>query len=173
MGLQHTPRSLGLLSYNLVRSAQDVEAQLMISILQAWPSEADALVTSALGEKFPALLRLREGWLEGSNRFAGEGEALFAARLGSDLVGLCGINRDPFTTAEGVGRLRRLYVSPACRRRGVGRALVMAALAHAKAHFRTVRLRTDRTDANTFYLALGFDCTRGDPDATHEIALVP
>lgn len=148
-----------------------MDAQLKISTLDTWPIEADELVTNALVENFRALLRLRDGWRDGSNRFVEQGEALFAARLGSDLVGLCGLNRDPFTTAEGVGRLRHLYVSPAYRRRGVGRALVTDILAHAKAHFRTVRLRTDRTDANTFYLALGFNGTPGSPDATHEIDL--
>lgn len=148
-----------------------MDAQLKISTLDAWPIEADELVTNALGENFRALLRLRDGWRDRSNRFAEQGEGLFAARLGSGLVGLCGLNRDPFTTAEGVGRLRHLYVSPAYRRRGVGSALVADILAYAKAHFRTVRLRTDRTDANTFYLALGFNVTPGNPDATHEIDL--
>lgn len=149
----------------------DVDAQLKISTLDAWPIEAEELVASALGENFRALLRLRAGWLDGSNRFALHGEGLFAARLGSDLVGLCGLNRDAFTSAEGVGRLRHLYVSPAYRRCGVGSALVKEILAHAKPHFRTVRLRTDRTDANTFYLALGFNRTPGNPYATHEIDL--
>ena len=148
-----------------------MDAPLKITTLDAWPIEADELVTKALGESFRALLRLRDDWLDGSNRFAKPGEGLFAARVGSDLVGLCGLNRDPFATAEGVGRLRHLYVSPAYRRRGVGSALVADILAHAKAHFRTVRLRTDRTDANTFYLALGFNGTPGNPDATHEIDL--
>jgi GNAT superfamily N-acetyltransferase len=154
-----------------IRWADDVDAQLSISTLDAWPIEADELVTNALGENFRALLRLRNGWRDGSNRFVEHGEGLFAARLDRVLVGICGLNRDPFTIAEGVGRLRHLYVSPACRRRGVGSALVTDILAHAKAHFRTVRLRTDRTDANSFYLALGFRGTPGNPDATHDIDL--
>jgi GNAT superfamily N-acetyltransferase len=145
--------------------------QLKIHTLEAWPIEADELVANALGENFRALRRLRDGWLDGSNRFAEPGEGLFAARLGSDLVALCGLNRDPFTTTEGVGRLRHLYVSPAYRRRGVGSALVAEILEHARAHFRTVRLRTDRSDASTFYLALGFKGTPGNPDATHVIDL--
>ena len=148
-----------------------MDAQLKITALDAWPIAADELVSSARAENFRGLLRLRDGWQDGSNRFAEQGEALFAARLGAALVGLGGVNRDPFTTAEGVGRLRHLYVSPACRRRGVGRALVAAILAHAKAHFRTVRLRTDRVEANTFYLALGFNRALRDADATHEIDL--
>lgn len=148
-----------------------MDAQLKISTLDAWPIEGDELVTKALGENFRALLRLRDGWLDGSNRFAERGEALFAARLGSDLAGLCGLNRDPFTTAEGVGRLRHLYVVPAYRRRGIGRALVTHLLAHAKGHFRTIRLRTDSAGADTFYLALGFNRAPGNPDATHELDL--
>ena len=142
-----------------------------IRTVDSWPSEADDLVASGLREDFHALLRLRDGWRDGSNRFSAPGEALFAALQGSTLVGVGGLNRDPFTTSEDVGRLRHLYVAPAYRRCGVATALVTTILEHAKAHFRTVRLRTDRPDAHALYLALGFHPIPHIPDSTHTIDL--
>lgn len=52
--------------------------------------------------------RLRDDWLSGENRFSAAGDAFFVARDGEALAGFCGLNRDPFTEAAGVARLRRL-----------------------------------------------------------------
>lgn len=144
---------------------------LNISQLAELPSELEALVDLSLREGLRFLQRLIEEWASGANRFTKPGEALFAAWHGSQVVGVCGVNRDPYTPDPAVGRLRNLYVVPPYRRRGVGRALVLRALSRARGHFRVVRLRTDIDEAGLFYRALGFAPTLDAVNATHQLSL--
>ena len=79
------------------------------------------LVTESEAAGFRFVRRLVEEWEDGRNRFDRPGEALFAAISGGRVVGVCGLTVDPFAAGPGVGRLRRMYVLAAVRRRGVGR----------------------------------------------------
>jgi len=135
--------------------------------IDALPEGLDGLVDASLAEGHALVRRLRDDWRTGTNRFDRPGEALFEVREGGRLLGVCGLNRDPYTTDPVIGRLRHLYVAPAARRRGTGRALVEAALDHAASHFRVVRLRTRSPEADLFYRALGFASETMDPHATH------
>jgi len=144
---------------------------LEIGRIEALPDELGELVAVSLDENFRAVERLRAEWDRGSNRFLGPGEALFEARLSGQLVAICGLNTDPFAADATLGRLRHLYVVPGSRLRGVGRALVSAVLLHAQQHFRTVRLRSFGSDADRFYVALGFERIAANADATHQIQL--
>jgi GNAT superfamily N-acetyltransferase len=67
--------------------------------------------------------RLVEEWASGANRFDRPGEVLLGAWLDGQLVGVCGLNVDPYAAQERVGRVRHLYVLSALRRLGVGRRL--------------------------------------------------
>lgn len=114
---------------------------------------------------------LAEEWAAGTNRFAGEGEALFGA-FGADaaLVGIGGVTRDPWVAAL---RMRRFYVLPAARRDGAGRGLAAAALGHARrSEAGLLRLRAP-ADAFAFWERLGFVPIPGDPQATHAMVLGP
>jgi GNAT superfamily N-acetyltransferase len=121
--------------------------------------------SEAAGLRF--LRRLVVQWQNDRNRFDGPGEALFVARRARRVIGVCGLNADPYADRAGVGRLRHLYVLAAERRRGVGRRLVQAAVAAARGHFRLLRLRTPDDGAAQFYEALGFAACPGVPDCTH------
>ena len=68
--------------------------------------------------------RLVDEWRDGSNRFDRPGEAVFGAWVEGRLVGVCGLNIDPYVRDERMGRVRHLYVLTACRRHGVGRLLM-------------------------------------------------
>jgi GNAT superfamily N-acetyltransferase len=70
------------------------------------------------------LRRLTDEWAVGLNRFNGPGEAVFAAWTNGQLVGICGLNVDPYAGDSRVGRVRHLYIRAECRRRGLGRQLV-------------------------------------------------
>jgi GNAT superfamily N-acetyltransferase len=141
--------------------------ELRLERITELPEDFGDLVELGLDEGFGALRRMREGWDDGTNRFDGPGEVLYEARVGSRLVGICGLNRDPYAQSPDVGRVRHLYVDPAFRRRGIGRRLVSTIVEHAGGHFSRLRLRTLRADADQFYLALGFRRVPGEPDATH------
>ena len=92
----------------------------------------------------------------------------YAPPLGTIVVAFCGggacgcVAVRPFE--EGVCEMKRLYVKPACRGRGVGRSLALAAVAFAaSALYERMRLDTlaSMTEANALYRSLGFaQCER-------------
>lgn len=115
-----------------------------------------------------ALRWLLEDWEKGTNRFSEPGEALYEARIDGRLVGVCGLNLDPYVEDATSGRLRRLYVLPEFRRRGVGRSLVLRALEDAHSTFRVVRLRTINEQSAAFFESLGFVRVQGLENCSHK-----
>lgn len=130
------------------------------------PPGFELLRQASLAEDLRLLQRLSDEWTDGTNRFALRGEALFGTFHAHMLVGVCGLSVDPYLGAPGVGRVRHLYVSPAHRRCGLGRALLETVVHHADPYFQRLRLRTDSHDAGQFYLSQGFRLT-DEPNATH------
>jgi len=122
-------------------------------------------VRESEAEGFGMLRRLFEEYLAGINRFDRPGEVLYGVFVEGSLVGVGGLNVDPFESAPGIGRVRRVYVSPAHRRGGVGRQLVSAILADAwSAGFCEVRLHTTNPEAVRFYERVGFRASPGETD---------
>jgi GNAT superfamily N-acetyltransferase len=115
--------------------------------------------------------RLVEEWHSGANRFDRPGEVLFVAQLSGCVVGVCGLNIDPYARDPAVGRVRHLYVSVGERRKGVGRALIGRVVAGARKSFKTLRLRTNSKDAAAFYEAIGFRPTDSHSQSTHFLDL--
>lgn len=113
--------------------------------------------------------RLVDEWATGTNRFDRPGEILLAARVNGRLVGVCGLNVDPYAGDERIGRLRHLYVLVAFRRHGVGGQLVTRVVQAAHGRFEDVRLRTNNPAAARLYEALGFHRDVGQGDCTHVI----
>ncbi|MDY0918890.1 GNAT superfamily N-acetyltransferase [Pseudomonas viridiflava] len=133
------------------------------------PSQIHMLEMQAAEEGFRFLTRLIVEWGSGANSFDAPGECLMAASLDGCLIGIGGVSVDPYMQ-NGVGRLRRLYVSPVARRQNVGRVLVERLVERAAGHFRIVRLSTDTTDGDAFYLQCGFRRTN-EEGATHIMEL--
>lgn len=146
---------------------------VVIRRIDALPDDLDQLVRTADGESFSFVARLRRDWLAGANRFDLAGEALFEARAGGALVGIGGLNRDPYAGDDEVGRVRHVYVLPAARGSGLGRRLVKAVVDAARETFRVLRLRTTTEAGDRFYRALGFEPTEGEADATHRLSIRP
>jgi len=137
-----------------------------IELMRALGAGLARLVVEADREGHAFMRRLEQDWQSGANRFDRAGEMLLAAFSRDRLVGVGGLNRDPYAKQDEVGRLRHLYVAADVRRRGVGRLLVERIIAEARDSFALLRLRTLSADAAAFYHQLGFVETDED-GATH------
>ncbi|ABB10864.1 GCN5-related N-acetyltransferase [Burkholderia lata] len=140
----------------------------MISIQQlaTLPPQLLDFEREAVDQGFNFVGRLIREWQDGSNRFDKPGECLLAVTDNGTLLGVGGLNVDPYVPDGLTGRLRRLYVANAFRRRGIGEALVAALLQRAEQQFHQVRLSTDTESAAAFYSRLGFRAVE-DETATH------
>lgn len=95
---------------------------------------------------------------------------MFGAWTSQRLVGVGGLNTDPYTQEPRVGRVRHLYVLEARRRRGVGRSLVAAIAAEAQGSFDRLRVRTPSPGGAAFYESFGFErCS--EKHCTHSLDL--
>src|ERR1700733_9257528 len=132
----------------------------------------DELLAESEADGLRLVRRLDDDWRTGANRFDRQGEALFAPIEDERLVGVCGLNIDPYSPSPSAGRVRHLYVLAASRNQGVGTRLVREVIDVARATFEHLRLRTSDAAAARFYERRGFRRCDNDPSATHERALL-
>lgn len=83
------------------------------------------------------------------------------------LVAIGGLNKDPFSDGQNIGRLRRFYVDKEYRRNGIGSLLVKSIIDEAKRYYKILVLHTDTEQADRFYSSIGF--TKGNlyPNSSH------
>lgn len=124
------------------------------------------LQSEALVEGYDFIQTLVEQWASGENRFDAPGEILCGHLDHGVLVAVGGLNCDPFAGRPDMGRIRRVYVRPAWRNKGIGRALVTSLIERARTRFRFVRLRAENAEAARLYERIGFSPVES-PDATH------
>ena len=114
------------------------------------------LILSGLGEHFGFVDEARNPDLDDiATSYLAAGHAFVVAELAGELIGTGALIEE----APGVGRLVRMSVSPAHRRRGVGRALVahLIDLARCRGYRRLVlETNDDWDDAVRLYLSCGF-----------------
>jgi ribosomal protein S18 acetylase RimI-like enzyme len=148
---------------------------ISVERLRRSPAEVlGALVTDSESHGLCFVRRLVDEWTSGVNRFEQPGEALFVARRLGAVVGVCGLNIDPYVPRDNdqrVGRVRHLYVLSTHRRLGIGRRLVSEALTTARGSFDRLHLRTGSPAAAAFYERLGFRRSGDDPHHTHIITV--
>jgi GNAT superfamily N-acetyltransferase len=130
------------------------------------------MIAESLNADFPAIQRLADEWISKANRFDRNGEALFVAKQGDRIIGVCGLNIDPYANSATTGRVRHLYVMLEHRRRGIGRALVERVIDEASLNFDHLHLRTHSNVADQFYRAIGFTSHYGDEYCTHTLELI-
>jgi GNAT superfamily N-acetyltransferase len=135
------------------------------------PPDVGALVSDSERAGLEFVRRLVEDWASGANRFDRPGEAFFIARLDGSLVGVCGLNVDPYAADPRVGRVRHLYVLSDRRTLGIGRRLVEDIIAAARGPFGRLRLRTNNPSAARLYERVGFRRSPELADATHVMEL--
>jgi GNAT superfamily N-acetyltransferase len=124
--------------------------------------------SKAMGFRF--IERLITEWESGANCFEKHGEAFFVAKDNERLIGICGLNADPYSENPHVGRVRHLYVLSKERRKGVGRMLVNSVIEQAQKYFTCLRLKAS-DESFHFYSALGFIVVYGDKNCTHLLNL--
>jgi GNAT superfamily N-acetyltransferase len=130
-----------------------------------------ALLAESEASGYRLLRRLVDEWERGVNRFSRPGEALFGAESGGQIVGVCGLNVDPYLDDPRIGRVRNVYVLAAYRGQGTGRRLVERAIAAAQGHFDQLRLRGEEAGPARLYESLGFRPCTGIPNCTHILEL--
>jgi N-acetylglutamate synthase-like GNAT family acetyltransferase len=148
---------------------------IMIQIEQVpdLPLSALAPLIGESGEAgFRHLRRLVDEWQSGANRFNRPGEALFVAKACGDVVGVCGLNQDPYAAASHSGHVRRLYVSAAHRRCDVGTALIAGVIETARKVLTQLTVRTKDPEADRFFRSLGFERVQ-ELNNPHTLQLVP
>ncbi len=116
--------------------------------------------------------RLIDEWSAGENRFDQPGERSYVVTINNQVCAVAGLNIDPFMSDDAVGRVRRLYVSSALRRRGIGSAVMQRLVRDATGRFDRLHLRTRDANACAFYEAVGFTPVAGVEHCTHRRSLI-
>ena len=104
----------------------------------------------------------------GVNRFNKPGEALFGAYDAASIIGIGGINIDPYCALPTVGRVRRLFIKPDARRSGVATALMRQIEETGRRYFSKLNLRTNSQTASRFYISLGYSTVEDEEKISHE-----
>lgn len=129
----------------------------LVRILDTLPEGFDALRKEADAEGHRHMTRLAVEFAETPELFI----ALLAGIDGGDLLGIGGMTIDPDEPAA--IRMRRLYVSPAARGRGIARTLANALLNEALGQTRLITVHAGNPGAERFWETMGFATVRDRP----------
>ncbi|MBY6054753.1 GNAT family N-acetyltransferase [Cytobacillus firmus] len=131
------------------------------------------LVKESKEEGFRFLERLVNDYEDGTNKFNKPGESLYGLfNKEGVLIAIGGLNIDPFSNEEKVGRLRRFYVSKDYRRNGLGKHLLNQIIYDAKNYYKVLVLHTDTEQGDSFYISFGFSKGNLYPNSTHYLNLL-
>jgi GNAT superfamily N-acetyltransferase len=117
----------------------------------------ESLVDESKQEGFEFVQRTIDGWNSGANRFSETGEGLWGLVFGTELIGIGGLNIDPYVEDASTGRVRHLYIRRDYRRKGCATLLMNKIIEQAQLHFQILRLFTVNPAAAAFYEQFGFE----------------
>lgn len=129
------------------------------------------LLQPSLDEGYTFLQRLWDEYQSGINRFDTEGAILLGVKADEQIIGVGGVQKDPYLNQQMIGRIQHLYILSAYRRTGVGRHLMHTLIDHARSHFTILTLRTLTEHGSAFYNSLGFSSQPRFASATHWLVL--
>lgn len=133
----------------------------LVRIIDDLPGDFERLQAEAAADGHRHIEQLDQDWNSGTQRFAGDGEALLTAYQGGELVGLGAISREPSKITEPTIRLRRLFVSPGARRNGVARTIVAALVQEGFDNAALLTAHAGDATAIGFWEAQGFQPVAG------------
>ncbi|UCD09322.1 MAG: GNAT family N-acetyltransferase [Dehalococcoidales bacterium] len=115
-------------------------------------------------EGYNMLNRLVTDYNSGENQFDKEGEKLIGYIADDIVVALCGLNIE--STNNKYGRIRRLYVLPEYRNRGIGTELVSHFITFAGKYYKGIVVNIGNLSVSAFYESKGFHPVN-NPSYTH------
>ena len=116
-------------------------------------------------EGYNLIERLINDFISGKNKFNRLGEVLIVYEVGGKIIGVCGLNVDPANLER--GRIRRLYVLPQYRNKGIGRKLVRELINYSTKNFKSVSVNIGDLKISKFYEELGFKKHNKEEGITH------
>lgn len=119
-------------------------------------------------EQVRNVARLEEEWRAGVETFSRTGEILLSILDDELLIGIGGLTEEQDKNVNAL-RMRRLYVLPARRRRGVGSMLARALAAHGFLFVPLLTVNAGSAAASAFWERLGFQPT-DHANRTHQLA---
>lgn len=129
-----------------------------------------ALKSESISAGFNMLRRLEENWLNRQNCFDKPGEKLSGFFVDGLLIGVCGLNHDPYILSAHAGRLRHLYVGIEWRRQQVGITLLRSVLEGCERWFDFINTNAPQS-AFIFYERAGFTQLSDSDKVTHRLYL--
>jgi tRNA-Thr(GGU) m(6)t(6)A37 methyltransferase TsaA len=146
---------------------QQKEAALIkVTNLVEW--NLDILLRESEKEGYRFVRKLLNQYETGENCFEKTGEVLYVAVIHNEVVGVCGLNQDPYCGKGHVGRVRHLFVRSTFRNQGIAGRLLDKIKEEANEHFTVLTLRTSNPIADKFYRSIGFISDANTfPSSTH------
>lgn len=117
------------------------------------PPDLSDLQADAAREGYGFIDRLVNDWASKAVRFDKPGEALLIARQCGSIAGIGGVTEDPFVA--NALRMRRFYIRPGFRRRGIAQALAKVLLDAAIQTGRPITINAGTAVAPAFWESLG------------------
>ena len=132
----------------------------IIEVTDSLPAGLSSLAEQARDEGHRHLDRLIADWTSGALRFERPGEALLAAHIADELVGVGGLAVEP--RLQSAFRMRRFYVLPSFRNRGIGGHLAQTLIQRAATSAEALTVNAGDEDAGRFWEMVGFARITGD-----------
>ena len=118
------------------------------------------------------LTKLVAEYKNGQNVFNKTGERLWGVYGEKNkLIGVAGLNQNPYSQYANAGRVRRFYVLAQFRRKGIGKQLLKEIIHYAENYYDSLVLYTDTDKAKLFYERNGFKRVYNQHKITHEYKL--
>jgi multimeric flavodoxin WrbA/GNAT superfamily N-acetyltransferase len=130
--------------------------------------DIEELLSESESFGYQYLTKMINQWRTGENRFSKPNELLIVYKNAEKVIGIGGINEEPYLKKRDFGRLRDVYVLSQYRRSNIGTQIVEHLIEFGRKHFKTITLRVpENIEASPFYESLGFLKTGEIETVTH------